>query len=97
MGRTRVVKDAFGSCGLAGINVCDDANISNCLYRTSHDRVTVKSWATTKGEPETLKTKEFRGDTANAFAFTRLHPKHSSSAPEPNRAGDYDFGGLRNN
>jgi hypothetical protein len=97
VGRARVVKDAFGGCRLAGINMSDDANISDCLYRTSHDRGTVKSRATTKGEPETLKTKEFRGDTANDNSFTRLHPKHLSSVPWLNRARDYDFGGHRNN
>jgi hypothetical protein len=81
MGRSRVVEDPFGGCGLAGINVGDDANISNCLYRTSHDRVTEKSRATTIAEPETMKTREFRGDTANDNSFTRLHPKHWSSVP----------------
>ena len=81
MGRSRVVKDAFCGRGFAGIDVCDDANVANCLYGASHDLGTVKSRATTKGEPETLKTKEFRGDTANDDAFTRLHPKHSSSVP----------------
>jgi hypothetical protein len=28
-----------------------------------------------------MKTREFRGDTANDNSFTRLHPKHLSSVP----------------